>query len=421
MTDYEQDKVYLIPLRQLRPDPSQPRVQFDEQKLQALADTLKEDGQETPIKFREASEEDGKGPRLIIVHGERRWRAAKLAGLKSLKAILDDKEDGHSARLLRQISDNTGEPISPWDWVCALRTLKEDHGLKVQEIADELAKRGLKGFSRPVVSNYLRLLTLPESIQELIKSAWLTPAHGKYLLGIKSEKVAERVAEQLLDIHKEGEEAPTTDALSSSIFFAYRNTHTCLNHGIAFDVETECKGCHNQHKVKTSWGADQLYCTLDTCREAKDAEALAAAKAERDKQKAAGGTDDEANKRESNRTEDLARRGAWRKQVMDRIKQGTEDEQLAVISVLVYGEEDEALDMDSATARLQSDRSAMLAEMAAKCFDFLWGDLEATTATALGLPYVSEETEDTGQADLIVQLADDSQQDDETTETDRAA
>lgn len=244
-----------VPVELLRRDPQQPREQFDENALRELAESLKVDGQETPIRFRVA---DDDGTPFIIVHGERRWRAAQIAGLATMQGVLDTREDTPADRILRQIADNEQRAaLTPWDWIVAIGRLV-DSGMKHAEISEKITARGIKGFSRPVVSNYSRLAQLPPMAIDLLKSGKITPAHGKYLLQCKDERIRNSVVASL----SASDDVGTVERLQWKIEQAYQQAHRGLNcwgkgERCHFDWEQTCKSCDHLHKV----GTDYRFCT----------------------------------------------------------------------------------------------------------------------------------------------------------------
>ncbi|MCG7868216.1 MAG: ParB/RepB/Spo0J family partition protein [Candidatus Thiodiazotropha taylori] len=269
--------VYRIPVSLLSRDQNQPRRVFDTYRLQDLALSLGKDGQETPIKFVVV---DGQ---LIIKHGERRWRAAHIGNIETLYGVLDiqTNETPHE-RIFRQIADNTGEPLKPWDWV---ETFKQFHdgGMTDQAIADELASRGINGFSRPVIANYRRLLKLPKEIQEMIKSEFLTPSHGKEILVHAKHKVIIRnLAKVLSKMVQDGENPPPSGCMAIEIRDLYEQAFPYVDgslngeldderfpYSCPFDYESECKDCKNTHISRLSNGYESMFCTKPACYLAK--------------------------------------------------------------------------------------------------------------------------------------------------------
>ena len=272
--------VYRIPIASLDPDVNQPRKQFDQDDLESLAASLATDGQETPIKFRVDHTPFGSG--LVIIHGERRFRASQIASLETIEGVLDTKQDATPNDLiLRQAADNMGKPLSPWDWV---ETFAHLHGQDMtdQAIADQLERRGIKGFSRSAIANHRRLLKLPAAAQELIKSGWLTPSHGKYLLMVSHEKTLTHYLETEQKCANNTTPKPKISDLKRSIAHSLRsNCHGLTAYGkngskAWFDHETECADCNRKH----AWEND-LFCSMQTCWVAKQQKADEAINEER--------------------------------------------------------------------------------------------------------------------------------------------
>lgn len=188
---YLPDQVHDIPVGDLMPDPHQPRKLFDEPALDALARSLRQAGQQQPIRFRERISPPPHEAPLILVDGERRWRAARMAGLATVRGILDTADDAGAALIARQaLLNEPGVALTAWDWVLTFRYLASEKGMGPADIAAELNLRGVttpsgKPWGRPQVSNYLRLLELPAWAQDLISDGRLTPSHGLYLLPAK--------------------------------------------------------------------------------------------------------------------------------------------------------------------------------------------------------------------------------------------
>lgn len=183
---YQPDTLYHLPVGELAPDPDQPRVEFEPEALAALAADMAVAGQQTPVTFRVGTSPAG-ARQLYLVHGERRWRAAQLAALPTVAALLDrpnEQDEDPAGRLFRQATDNDlHQTLSAWDWACLCRRLSEPpHDMGPTEIAAELERRGIKGKSRPVVSTLIALHRLPEWAVDRIRAGDLTVAHGKYLL-----------------------------------------------------------------------------------------------------------------------------------------------------------------------------------------------------------------------------------------------
>jgi ParB/RepB/Spo0J family partition protein len=265
--------VYRIPVSLLSRDQNQPRRVFDTNRLCDLALSLTKDGQETPIKF---VVNDGE---LIIKHSERRWRAAHIGKIETLDGVLDVQENETShERIFKQIANNTGEPLKPWDWVETFRQFHQD-GMTDQAIADELISRGINGFSRPVIANYRRLLKLPAEIQEMIKSEFLTPSHGKEILvHAKHKVILDKLTQALSKIIEDGENAPRSSYMAIEVRDLYEQIFPHVDGGLndgleddkypyscPFDYETECKDCKNAHTSRLSNGYEEKFCTKPVC------------------------------------------------------------------------------------------------------------------------------------------------------------
>ena len=156
------------------PSPFQPRTSFDEAELRELADSLRAKGVIQPVLIRPV------GDRYQLVAGERRWRAAKLAALEAIPAIvrpLDDRDALELALTENLLRDDLG----PLEAARAYKSLQDRFGLSQEEIASRL------GINRVTVTNTLRLLRLPPAIQRMIEQNQLTAGHARALLAIDSE------------------------------------------------------------------------------------------------------------------------------------------------------------------------------------------------------------------------------------------
>ena len=155
---------------QVTPNPQQPRARFDEDALAALADSIRERGILQPPVVRERP--DG---RFELIAGERRWRAARVAGIQNLEVLV--KDCGEGASLQDAVMENVvREDLSPVEEARAYATLIEDLGITREELGRRV------GRSRVSISNHLRLLDLPDDVLDLLDTGALTFAHGRALL-----------------------------------------------------------------------------------------------------------------------------------------------------------------------------------------------------------------------------------------------
>jgi len=180
-----------LPVESLRPNPLQPRQRMDASELQSLADSVREHGIVQPIIVRAAK--DG----YEIIAGERRWRAAKMAGLSSVPVQVIDASDS-AALEIALVENLQREDLSPLEVARALKDLIERFHLTHEEVASRL------GWSRSVVTNKLRLLDLPERVRNLLLEEKISEGHARLLLSLESadEQVllAEACAERGLSV-----------------------------------------------------------------------------------------------------------------------------------------------------------------------------------------------------------------------------
>ncbi|AOU02987.1 ParB/RepB/Spo0J family partition protein [Bacillus velezensis] len=191
--DLSEETVEEIKISDLRPNPYQPRKQFDDESLAELKESIIQHGILQPIIVRKSL----KG--YDIVAGERRYRAAKLAGKETVPAIVRDLSES----LMREIAlleNLQREDLSPLEEALAYDSLLKHLDLTQEQLAKRLGK------SRPHIANHLRLLTLPESIQNLIAEGTLSMGHGRTLLGLKNknklEPLVQKVVEEQLNVRQ---------------------------------------------------------------------------------------------------------------------------------------------------------------------------------------------------------------------------
>ncbi len=185
-----------IPVDQIEPNPFQPRRQFADEGLKELTESIRGSGVVQPVLLRPAPGQEG---RYQLVAGERRWRAAKLAELETVPAVVrplgdrDTLETALTENLLR-------EDLNPLEVAHAYQALQEQHGLSHEEIADRL------GLNRSTVTNTLRLLRLPAGVQELLSRGELSFGHAKALLSLASPeaqtKLGHRIVKQGLSVRQ---------------------------------------------------------------------------------------------------------------------------------------------------------------------------------------------------------------------------
>ena len=169
----------------IAPNPHQPRKHFDEESLAALAASVRELGVLQPILVREV----GDGYELIA--GERRWRAAKRAGLPTIPVVVKDADD--LASLEQAVVENLhSQDLNPLEEAAAYQQLLEDFGMTHEQLAERVGK------SRVTITNTLRLFQLPPTIQKLVSEASITAGHARALLGTPDRAFQEALARRIV-------------------------------------------------------------------------------------------------------------------------------------------------------------------------------------------------------------------------------
>ncbi len=172
----ERPEQFLIDIEKIIPNPFQPRQLFDEQKIDELAASIRTQGILQPLLVRH----NGDGYELVA--GERRWRAALRAGLKQIPAVVRSVTD-HQALELALVENLQREDLNPIEEARALRRLQEDFGFTQEEISDKV------GRSRPAVANSIRLLLLPQEVQNEISAGKLSAGQARALLALERESL----------------------------------------------------------------------------------------------------------------------------------------------------------------------------------------------------------------------------------------
>jgi ParB family chromosome partitioning protein len=171
-----------LPVALIKPNPSQPRTNFDQEALDALAASIETSGVVQPLLVRPLP--DGS---YELVAGERRWRAAQQAGVEKVPAVVRDQAEAE--RLQAALIENmVREDLNPVEEAKACAALVEELGLTKEELAKRV------GRSRPAVSNLIRLLELPDEALEMLEAGDLSEGHGKALLGARGNDVRRRLA-----------------------------------------------------------------------------------------------------------------------------------------------------------------------------------------------------------------------------------
>lgn len=185
----ESSAYQLLPLYKVEPNPDQPRSDFDEEELQALADSISQHGVIQPLTVRQM--ETGY---YQIIAGERRWRASRIAGLTEIPAVILEADD-RKAMELALIENLQRQDLNPVEEALGYQSLMKEYGLTQEEVATQVAK------SRPAVANALRLLSLCPEVLEQVKSGTLTAGHARAILTLKSEKQQQEAAKKIIALN----------------------------------------------------------------------------------------------------------------------------------------------------------------------------------------------------------------------------
>jgi ParB family chromosome partitioning protein len=175
-----------LKINQIEPNTGQPRKLFDEEKLKTLAESIKQHGVVQPIIVRKEE-----GDVYRIVAGERRWRAARIAGLNTIPAVVKDISDRERMEIAL-IENLQREDLNPVEEAEAFDKLMKEYSLTQEQISEIIGK------SRPAIANSLRLLGLSKKIKEYIVEEKLTSGHARALIPIEDEKLQISAAEEVI-------------------------------------------------------------------------------------------------------------------------------------------------------------------------------------------------------------------------------
>lgn len=181
-----QEQITTLPLQKIEPNPRQPRRTFDPEALQSLADSIAEHGVVQPLAVRDA----GNGYYQIIA-GERRWRAARLAGLTELPVVVLDADD-QTVMELALIENLQRQDLNPMEEAEGYRVLMEEYGLTQEQAAARVGK------SRPAVANALRLLALPDEVRAMVEEGTLSAGHARAVLTLNSRHLQKAAAQKII-------------------------------------------------------------------------------------------------------------------------------------------------------------------------------------------------------------------------------
>ena len=181
----EKSAYQMLPIYKVEPNPDQPRQDFDEEELQALADSIEIHGIIQPLTVRELP-----SGYYQIIAGERRWRAARIANLNDIPAVVIEADD-RKVKELALIENLQRQDLNPVEEAAGYQSLIDEYGLTQEEAAKRVGK------SRPAVANALRLLSLQPEVLEMVRQNKLTAGHARAVLVLKTEKKQLEAAQKI--------------------------------------------------------------------------------------------------------------------------------------------------------------------------------------------------------------------------------
>ncbi|KZZ85438.1 ParB/RepB/Spo0J family partition protein [Bacillus sp. SJS] len=244
----KEEMVQELKMKELRPNPYQPRKTFQEDAIEELKNSILHYGILQPIIVRKSI----KG--YEIVAGERRFRAAKLAGLETIPAVVRELDDKKMMEL-GLLENLQREDLTPVEEAQAYQSLLDELNITQEELAKRLGK------SRPHIANHLRLLTLPAAIQTMINEGKLSMGHGRTILGLKKKEKYQLLAEKIIkeqlnvrqteilvqQLNESGGKAPDPKKqLKRDLFLAERETSLQAYFGTKVSIKQQ----HNKGKIE---------------------------------------------------------------------------------------------------------------------------------------------------------------------------
>ena len=182
----ESGAVTKLPLQTVEPNPDQPRRTFDEEELQALADSIAAHGILQPLAVRASG-----GGFYQIIAGERRWRAARMAGLSEVPVVVLEADD-RTVMELALVENLQRQDLNPMEEAEGYQRLMKEYGLTQEEAAARVGK------SRPAVANALRLLLLPEEVRSLVEDGTISAGHARAILSLPAARLQKAAAQKIV-------------------------------------------------------------------------------------------------------------------------------------------------------------------------------------------------------------------------------
>ena len=241
----------MVKIAKVEPNRDQPRKNFDEDALQELADSIKQFGLLQPILVQDRKDY------YEIIAGERRWRAAKLAGLKEIPAIIRNYTDQEIVEI-SLIENIQREDLNPIEEALAYKRLLEEFNLKQDEVAERVSK------SRTAVTNSMRLLKLCDNVQQMIIDDMLSTGHARALIPIEDEEIQLQLAQRIFDeklsvrevekivkeILRPETNKPKKEETPQNILYIYEDIENRLEEKLSRKVEITSKGNSGTGKIQ---------------------------------------------------------------------------------------------------------------------------------------------------------------------------
>lgn len=187
INENDKEKVTSLKLAQIEPNKEQPRKNFDEEKLQQLADSIKQHGVIQPIIVKDLN-----NGYYQIVAGERRWRASRIAGITEIPAIIRTYDELATMQIAL-IENLQREDLNPIEEALSYKALLDDFALTQEKVSEQVGK------SRSAIANTIRLLSLPKQVQKLLEEGAISDGHARAILSVTSEEGKLQLAEKIIE------------------------------------------------------------------------------------------------------------------------------------------------------------------------------------------------------------------------------
>ena len=269
----DEDRILYVDINDIRPNSAQPRTHFDEEKLAELASSIRTNGVIQPLIVREST------GGYELVAGERRWRASRQAGLRTVPCIVRNFDDRQNA-IVAIIENMQREDLNPIEEALGLKSMTEKYGFTQEQVSASL------GRSRTYITNSIRLLKLPEEIQQYVSSGQMSAAHGRTIINIPdkakqkeiadkiirndlsvraTERLAEKVKDELRPERKRRRKKVSEEEKARSAEIAAVETELMRLAG----TKVRITGDENKGKIELEYySLDELNRLIDTLREA---------------------------------------------------------------------------------------------------------------------------------------------------------